>query len=104
MTKYQILLSYSTSQFIFSVFTINLRNKLTLKVEALGIYFERIGVAFQVRKASFNLILIVYPLLFMFTLLIIVVFQIIDDILNLRGLPGKVRAEDIMMGKVLLLN
>jgi geranylgeranyl pyrophosphate synthase/predicted secreted hydrolase len=42
------------------------------QVEALGIYFERIGVA----------------------------FQIIDDILNLRGLPGKVRAEDIMMGKI----
>lgn len=42
------------------------------QVETIGRYFESIGLAFQV----------------------------IDDVLNLRGLPGKTRGEDITAGKV----
>jgi geranylgeranyl pyrophosphate synthase/predicted secreted hydrolase len=42
------------------------------QIEALGSYFESVGVA----------------------------FQIIDDVLNLRGLPGKTKGEDIHAGKV----
>jgi geranylgeranyl pyrophosphate synthase len=42
------------------------------QVECLGKYFETVGVA----------------------------FQIIDDVLNLTGLPGKTRGEDITAGKV----
>ena len=43
-----------------------------VQTEALAAYFEAIGIAFQV----------------------------IDDVLNLRGLPGKVKGEDLMAGKI----
>jgi geranylgeranyl pyrophosphate synthase len=42
------------------------------QIELMGAYFEAIGVA----------------------------FQIIDDVLNLRGLPGKTKGEDLMAGKI----
>eukprot|EP01006_Ploeotia_vitrea_P038190 TRINITY_DN66218_c6_g1_i1.p2 TRINITY_DN66218_c6_g1~~TRINITY_DN66218_c6_g1_i1.p2 ORF type:complete len:909 (+),score=551.41 TRINITY_DN66218_c6_g1_i1:92-2728(+) len=43
-----------------------------VQIEKVSRYFESVGIA----------------------------FQIMDDVLNLRGLPGKTKGEDLMMGKV----